>query len=750
MTLQARAVSPTPARPTSAPKIGDGRSLLATHESKRTPFSGPAPFVQLKCACGSGAGAGDCDSCQEKKRLQRKGNGSPSLGVSPALPSGGQGLAAPVRARMEGAFGHSFAGVRVHHDAAAHHAAHSLHAHAFTVGQDVYFARGQYAPESRQGLRLLAHELSHTVQQRGLSSSASPTALQADDGGFAIDPADAPLEREADAAAERVLSGGRPQVSVGAAIGVARAAKAQAFVQREADSDTATVTTPKVNHRATTITRTVERRPCRNIPETQSTPRGEILYWDTDAQAMGFRYQICNGKVKLETGGEIQYDQLVSSAKNLLSTVLRNPASIGTSLQNAVDTTQITANGSAVLTVDGVLQASVTSEAAAGTQAQSFNVKGKLIVAPNGSIRFQIDGGVGIDKNALGKQNDYTLNGTIGNDRFSVSLQYQQIEFSPTGGGAPTTDRTVTGTVGIGLGRGTTITGSVSGSSSTGVTGTIGLNIPLGTPSKPPPVRCYRCDCPPPLPKYRCQTVVDPHEEKEVTRKADKKTFRMLQVYDNVQPLEPKNYAGQVNEIVGLLKDESSVATITGYASPEASVDYNDKLSRKRATATKSALQAELTKQSVSASLPDITVGGELHGDSSAHEGEAKNGELTTELQAELAALPDDEARLNFLQIEGERRTDPVKRAETIADINAFINGKAGKKTASGREDLWEKIFPYMRRTDVLVEVREKSKMNPVPGDPGKVGDCDQASLQYALEHMPALDPDKRLPTDQC
>ncbi len=748
MTSQVRAPNQAHmARQTTPTKVGDSRSITALPESKRAPFTGSAPFVQLKCACGSGSGAGECDSCNEKKRLQRKGVGSAGpAGVAPALPTGGQGLDAPLRGQMEGAFGHSFAGVRVHHDAAAHHAAQSLHAHAFTVGQDVYFARGQFAPESRQGLRLLAHELSHTVQQRGLSSSASPTALQADDGGFAIDPVDAPLEREADAAADRVLSGGRPQVSMGAAIGVARAAKMQAFVQREPQTDT--VSTPKVDGKYTTITRTLEVQACKKVGENRKTPDSQIFYWDKNAQSIGFRYSICNGKTKFGTTGDLQYSQVVDAARNLLTTVQNNPAGGGAALQNAIDTTQITANGSAVLTVDGVLEASVSSDSAVGTQAQAFNVKGKLIIAPSGDIRFQIDGGVGLNNDALGSQKTYTLSGSLGNDNFKISLQYQQIDFSPAGGGGGTSSNKVTGTGDVKIAPGVGLTGSVSKSNDSGFTATGGFKFDIDPIAKPAAVNCTRLECPPPVATYKCRTVIEPHDKKEVTRKADTKIFRMLQVYDNVQPLEPQIYAGQVNEIVTLLNNESDVKSITGHASPEASVDYNEKLSRKRATATKAAIQSEMTKQNVSATLPDVIAGGELHGGSSAHAGEAKNSELTTELKAELAALPDDEARLNFLQIQGERRTNPEKRAETLADIQAFINDKPGKKSASGHEDLWEKIFPYMRRTDVALSVKEQSKMVPVPGDPGKMGNCDAEALKYAVEQMPKIDPSKLLPQE--
>jgi hypothetical protein len=82
------------------------------------------------------------------------------------------GLDTDTRARMEQAIGTDFGGVRVHADQAADQAAQSLGARAFTVGQDMFFAQGQFNPNTTAGQRLIAHELTHTVQQRGGSAGA--------------------------------------------------------------------------------------------------------------------------------------------------------------------------------------------------------------------------------------------------------------------------------------------------------------------------------------------------------------------------------------------------------------------------------------------------------------------------------------------------------------------------------------------------------------------------------------------------
>jgi len=79
--------------------------------------------------------------------------------------SGGQPLDAEARDFMEQHIGHDFSRVRVHTDARAVGSARQLRAHAYTVGSDIYFNEGRYDPGNVEGLKLLAHELTHVVQQ---------------------------------------------------------------------------------------------------------------------------------------------------------------------------------------------------------------------------------------------------------------------------------------------------------------------------------------------------------------------------------------------------------------------------------------------------------------------------------------------------------------------------------------------------------------------------------------------------------
>ena len=134
----------------------------------------PEPRLQRAGACGGGYPNGPTDQPgQEHARVQTKGIGSSDSGLTAAPPivhevlgSPGQALNPATRAFMEPRFGHDFSRVRVHTDQAASRSAQAVAAQAYTVGSDIVFGAGHYAPASRDGQRLLAHELAHVQQQQ--------------------------------------------------------------------------------------------------------------------------------------------------------------------------------------------------------------------------------------------------------------------------------------------------------------------------------------------------------------------------------------------------------------------------------------------------------------------------------------------------------------------------------------------------------------------------------------------------------
>ena len=123
--------------------------------------------VQRACAaCASGGGL--CPECQEELRRQPNEGAPQSESAFEAnirsLLAGGQPLTASQRGFFEPRFGSDFSAVRIHADPCVGEIARSLNARAFTIGRDIVFGR-RYNPVSSAGLALLAHELTHVVQQ---------------------------------------------------------------------------------------------------------------------------------------------------------------------------------------------------------------------------------------------------------------------------------------------------------------------------------------------------------------------------------------------------------------------------------------------------------------------------------------------------------------------------------------------------------------------------------------------------------
>lgn len=119
--------------------------------------------------------------------------------VDAVLQGGGQPLEPRLRSTMERRFGRDFSAVRVHANARAASSARALNAQAYAVGRNLVFDAGEYRPDSAGGLRLLAHELAHVAQQ-----GAAPYRP---DLGLSLSPSSSSFEREADRAADSVLTG---------------------------------------------------------------------------------------------------------------------------------------------------------------------------------------------------------------------------------------------------------------------------------------------------------------------------------------------------------------------------------------------------------------------------------------------------------------------------------------------------------------------------------------------------------------
>ena len=122
---------------------------------------------------------------EEEEPVQTKAAGQQTPNLSPkvesnihAMKGAGQALPEASRAELEPRFGYDFSHVRVHTDTPASETAHALKARAFTVGHDIAFNSGEYAPESTTGKKLLAHELTHVIQQDGQTGTLRSKGIE--------------------------------------------------------------------------------------------------------------------------------------------------------------------------------------------------------------------------------------------------------------------------------------------------------------------------------------------------------------------------------------------------------------------------------------------------------------------------------------------------------------------------------------------------------------------------------------------
>src|SRR2546427_9080181 len=208
-----------------------GNDLLINLESRQT------PALQKDEADFSGAealmhGRTDALTPTAVMHLQKTaGNATVTAALEEQEPSlvkevvgsgGGTPLDTDTRGFMESRLGSDFSDVRVHTDATASESARSVQAHAYTVGNDVVFQSGKYAPENDSGKRMLAHELTHVVQQRSGPVAGTPAP-----GGIKVSHPSDTFEQAAESSADRVMTGANP----------APATSAPASVQREDDDE---------------------------------------------------------------------------------------------------------------------------------------------------------------------------------------------------------------------------------------------------------------------------------------------------------------------------------------------------------------------------------------------------------------------------------------------------------------------------------------------------------------------------------
>ncbi|MBT9315964.1 eCIS core domain-containing protein [Leptothoe spongobia] len=144
--INAGPLTPVPTPPSAPPGNPIQRSPLSS-----TTRLVPDPLLQVPVQRQGGIVSGEASSDFESQLNHTRGGGSP---LQPQLQS-----------QMESAMGANLSNVRVHTDSQANQLSQSIQAKAFTTGADIYFKQGEYNPSSRNGQELIAHEVTHTLQQ---------------------------------------------------------------------------------------------------------------------------------------------------------------------------------------------------------------------------------------------------------------------------------------------------------------------------------------------------------------------------------------------------------------------------------------------------------------------------------------------------------------------------------------------------------------------------------------------------------
>jgi len=164
-TLTSKRVETAGAGPQKAPRLAEEMTRMTDPACANAPtYSASSKAPKLRRVCE------ECETEHDNRnQLQTKAdaaltNQAPGI-VEEVLRSPGQLLDAATREFFEPRLGHDFGDVRVHADAKAAESARAVNALAYTVGRDVVFGAGQYAPNTNKGRKLLAHELTHVVQE---------------------------------------------------------------------------------------------------------------------------------------------------------------------------------------------------------------------------------------------------------------------------------------------------------------------------------------------------------------------------------------------------------------------------------------------------------------------------------------------------------------------------------------------------------------------------------------------------------
>ena len=544
-------------------------SIIRSNLLQRTAITPVHSPILQRCSNGV-----ECPKCRQK-RLEREGtlqraavNAAPTNGVPPivhdVLNLPGQALGAEERAFMEPRFGHDFSGVRVHTDGRAAESAKSVNALAYTVGRDVVFGTGQYAPGTSEGRRLLAHELTHVVQQGGMEL-ALQSQLRL---GSLADNAEVEADHFANGIVNSFINSSiegsptRDKMSP-----VLRRAPVANGPQRVDDPPQDTTTNYKGIE--VHVKRFLIPCPCRKVDVTRTD-----FFYNPDPNNPQLIHRYCHGRFTADIsigaeniGGILQGQQSTEPAKGIVGL----DVNIAESDKSKLGSREI---------VQGVLTSEEGGGAGVSTQLVLQSGRFRVFVGAE-YLRLLRDQAQRTTKDKL----DLSLGTGIGD----LTLQVN--------------------------------TSDLLDPNRRAVIFSVGGNLPG------PEVRqegCYDCFCPQPVPLYRCWEEKSPPEQPSKLQPADDEPEEEFRFYFEVNSsslslLRMRNdLRGQslktLHELEERLEVGAEVISIYGYASPEVGEKYNKDLSARRAKSVKEELERFLSKKKISTKLPPAEGVGELLG----------------------------------------------------------------------------------------------------------------------------------------
>lgn len=290
-----------------------------------------------------------CAHCEEEEKLQRKEGEGAASGEAPAIvhevtSSGGQPLDSGTRSFFEPRLGYDLSQVRVHTDSQAAESARSVQAHAYTVGNHVVFGANQFDPASTDGKKLLAHELTHTIQQGSAGNAALQPKLMVGNVGT-------PAEVEADHIASLVTNN--------QTAGPITHTSARPMVSRQA-TDTAEKNFDSPQKRGGQPRAAFVDLP----PEGEDKPRVAVTrylcnckltnYTDKHASTQGmptpgFSLEYCNGRFSARLKGNVDLQSASNASANVsgdVNVMLGKDTAVKLHTQGSVDQSTVSGTGS--------------------------------------------------------------------------------------------------------------------------------------------------------------------------------------------------------------------------------------------------------------------------------------------------------------------------------------------------------------------------------------------------------------------